>query len=100
MTTLLFYGLYFCLAVGPIQLIGSIIRDIRLIDRTSKYALGLANYHKCVGLFWMIFILAIVLHNVTQDFEKYMFFLIPGASSALAIYYWVVIFTYSKESKN
>lgn len=94
MAKLIILGLQFCAIVGPIQLIGSIIRRIRLTDNTTHYARGLVRYHQLVGLYCLLFILAIPIKNTFLNIKDYTFLVLPGAAISLALYYWVVIFYY------
>lgn len=73
--------------IGVVQVIGAIVRGLRIEDWTTAYALGLRNYYFAVllvaGILFMLF-----------DERQPDSILLPMIllSGSVAVYYWIVIY--------
>ena len=98
MLILLFYFLAWSLLfVGPIQLIGFIIRVCNLKGKSVVYKNRLMTYGKIIlsyGLTWLIVIPLIKTYSLMRspEFEILFFSYLFIVPALIAIYYWSIIY--------
>lgn len=89
------YILVFCLLVGLTQLIGG---SIRLVNskHTSKYSKGLNRYFAIVIGYILSYLMITYVHNAWIEVDHFLMLFMPIIPICIAIYYWIVVYTFDK----
>lgn len=87
--------LVICLLVGATQLIGGSIR-LSLAKHTSQYSKGLNKYFAFVITYILSYIAITFIHNTWIKVDNLLIVFMPVLPLCIAVYYWIVIYTYSK----
>jgi len=91
-----YYALVFCLVVGPTQIVGGLIR-LAKVKYKSDYSNGLNKYFTLVVGYILSVLLATVVHNTLFDVERLHYVFLPIVPICIAIYYWIVVYSYDRK---
>jgi len=92
------YILVFCLLIGITQLVGGSIRLMKT-KHVSKYSNGLNRYFTFVIGYFLSYLLVTLIHNTWIEVDQLLILFIPILPICIAIYYWVVIYTFDRSEK-
>lgn len=94
------YGWMFALiAIGPFQIVASILRALYLEDWKSDFGKRLKRYFKFLLAYWVAASITYFLVDFNIDMEWVFYLFVPVLCTVLAIYYWRAVYLLYKEKR-